>query len=495
MPYDPYSTSDDQYRNPTPTAPSGGIEWLPDAPFAGNGRRVCNEADPSWEEVVTMVVIPGHPDMIRDASGAWQVLFSRVEQARSLVDQVNSNLASWQGASAESYKGHIAGVSQGLSHLVDQHRPVVQQLNSAADNLQTTLENTPIPDDMVDEVMEARRNFGESGNLNVYKPGVFFDVLFPIFSNRWLAELGSLITFGFTDWASRKLRNWLTDNDEKAVQAYRNLAGQHVSTMDSMPQGQSVLSIEEHAATVNPTTPPGGTRPHTPPGVGDIGGGGGAGAGDYGTSLAGAGGGLTGLGGAGGASGLGGIGGLSPGSASLAGAGGVGGVSLASGSAPGAGSAAGAIARGGGAGMGGLGMAGMGGLAGTGAAGGGTRSAGGRGLGGAGTGGAGRAGMGGMPMGGMGAGGAGGGRGVRGGGASGIGAAGAAGAGAGRGAGAGGRAGGAGGAGGGRAGMGMAGMGAGAGAGGDQATDHSTWLEEDEDVWGVDSDAAPPVLG
>jgi hypothetical protein len=40
----------------------------------------------------------------------------------------------------------------------------------------------------------------------------------------------------------------------------------------------------------------------------------------------------------------------------------------------------------------------------------------------------------------------------------------------------------------------MAGAGAGAGAGGD-ATDHSTWLEEDEDVWGTDTDAAPPVLG
>jgi len=27
------------------------------------------------------------------------------------------------------------------------------------------------------------------------------------------------------------------------------------------------------------------------------------------------------------------------------------------------------------------------------------------------------------------------------------------------------------------------------------ANDHSTWLQEDEDVWGTDSDAAPPVVG
>jgi hypothetical protein len=37
-------------------------------------------------------------------------------------------------------------------------------------------------------------------------------------------------------------------------------------------------------------------------------------------------------------------------------------------------------------------------------------------------------------------------------------------------------------------------MGGHGGADGD-ATDHNTWLQEDEDVWGTDSDAAPPVLG
>jgi hypothetical protein len=39
-------------------------------------------------------------------------------------------------------------------------------------------------------------------------------------------------------------------------------------------------------------------------------------------------------------------------------------------------------------------------------------------------------------------------------------------------------------------------MGGGHGAGGEGGgNDHSTWLQEDEDVWGTDSDAAPPVLG
>jgi hypothetical protein len=35
------------------------------------------------------------------------------------------------------------------------------------------------------------------------------------------------------------------------------------------------------------------------------------------------------------------------------------------------------------------------------------------------------------------------------------------------------------------------------GAGGEagEGTDYSTWLQEDEDVWGSDNDAAPPVVG
>jgi hypothetical protein len=41
-------------------------------------------------------------------------------------------------------------------------------------------------------------------------------------------------------------------------------------------------------------------------------------------------------------------------------------------------------------------------------------------------------------------------------------------------------------------------MGGAGGHGGQEAGDgdeHSTWLNEDEDIWGSDTDAAPPVLG
>jgi hypothetical protein len=39
------------------------------------------------------------------------------------------------------------------------------------------------------------------------------------------------------------------------------------------------------------------------------------------------------------------------------------------------------------------------------------------------------------------------------------------------------------------------GAGAGGGQGKDDEHERSTWLTEDEDVWGGDDDTAPPVIG
>jgi uncharacterized protein YukE len=497
--------TDAQYRAPiqSPETSGGGsgIEWLPTMPFAGNGRRVCNEADPSWEEVITMVVIPGHPEKIREASGSWEVLFHNIEQARTMVDQVGAGVTGWEGQTATAFKSHISNLSQNMTTLVERHRPVVQHLNTSADNLQSALDNTPIPSDMVDDVMRARQNFGDSGSLNVVHTGVIFDIMYPVFLGWAMSAVTSL--FGIDDWVKRKLRDWISDGDDQAKAAYKSLAGQHVNTMDAMPKAGRLLTQDDEATTVSPTIPPGGGSPSGSPSIS-----GGGGGGPQTTSLAGAGG-LSGVGAGAGLSGVGQPGGL-------AGAGGLGGPNLNPSSALSSTSAGSAI-RGG---MGGMpmGMAGMGGMAGAGGAGGarsggsrvggipsartpgmggmpmggmaGGAGAGGRGAGTRGAGGgagAGRGGVGGMPMGGM-AGGAGaGGRGAggrAGGSVPGV-ASGVAGGAGGRGAG-----------GAGARGVGMAGMGAGAGAGGgDQATDHSTWLEEDEDVWGTDSDAAPPVLG
>jgi len=460
---------DGDYHNPISTPDTGRPGWLPSSPLGDSlfGKGYVNESDPSWEEVITMVVIPGDPSAIYRAAGAWEVLFSRIGQAKAMIDQVVQSVQGWQGAAGETYREHLIGLSQGLTELMEQHRPVVQHLRAAADNLQHALERTPIPDDMIDQVNAARAAFHEGGRINAssFGPGAIYDFLFPIFSNRWLDDIGNFLTFGFWDWATDKMRDWISNEDDKAKAAYRQLAGQHVSTMDTMPQGYQFANLDTSARTVTPGLPGGPANPSTvnrPTGFGDptgpttiadppLG---------DGTTLAGAGGGpLIGVGGGGGPGGLtpvgGGVGGLG------GGLGGAGGGGLSGAALPGSSSAA-SVGRGG-AGMTGAGAAG-------------------RGAGGAGAGRAGRGIGGGMPGGGMAGAGAG---------AAGRGA----GAGAGKGAAGGARGAGAAGRGTGGRVAGGAPMGAGHGGGSEGGADHSTWLNEDEDVWGADSDAPPPVLG
>jgi hypothetical protein len=437
----------DQYTKPTDgTGKDQGDRWwkgipiTPGVNLATNllgGDQYVNEADPSWEDVISMVVIPGQPDHIRNAAEIWGVLFTRIEQAKKLLDDGIGDLKTWEGAAGETYRNHLSGVSKSLGEMIDKHQTIKVSLETAAKDLEAAINKIPIPDDMIHEVMAAKQDFFNNGKGSPFGKDSIFNTLLPVYGNKWVDELRE--TFSW-DWAEHKLRDWISSQDDDAKKAYHSLANQHVSTMDGMPQGTQLTykePIDQNVPTTPtpPSTPPGGVpktsmpkdtmpkttdpstqlpktdpnsldphttpnpsiSPTTPPSHSGIGSGSGYdGSGiDPGTGLAGAGGGgLTGAG-AGGLGSGGGVGGLP------------------------------------GAGAGGLGSAG----AGSGLPGAGAGLAGG--LPGAGTGGAGR---------------------------------------------------------GGRVGGAMGGGGGHGGPGGDE-DEHSTWLNEDEDVWGSDTDAAPPVLG
>jgi hypothetical protein len=66
-----------------------------------DGAKV-NEKDPSWEEVITMVVIPGRPDSIKNTSQLWSVLFKRMNEAIHLLEDGTKDLKSWEGDAGEA---------------------------------------------------------------------------------------------------------------------------------------------------------------------------------------------------------------------------------------------------------------------------------------------------------------------------------------------------------------------------------------------------------
>lgn len=469
-----YPTAADQYKTPAPDKSSG---WA----WAGFGDSYANESDPSWEDVIAMVVIPGDPDRVKAAAGMWDTLFSNIRDVKTLLDDGIKDLETWKGDGGAAYRAYLTEISKTCGTLISDNQLLTANMNTAADNLQTALNQIQVPDDMLYEVRAAKESHVKTGtvNANVCRPGSIFDTLMPILGNKWMDELRENFTW---TWAQKNLRDWISNEDEKAKAVFNTLAANHVSTMNAMP-----TSVEFNPRDTGPVKPvdtksPGtGTTPHaatpaagktpkiptahtpdptakpklptdsTPanPGIptNDLGNNAGAPP-STGTGLNPD----TGL--------------STPGNASMPGASdyttpayttpdystglaGVGGSGL---SGLGSGSGLGGLGAGGGSGTGG-------GASGIGAGAGGLGSAG--------------AARGGLP------------------GVGGIAPSSSSRAGAGRLGGAGGAAGGT------RAATrgGMGGMGAGTHGGGGGEGDHSTWLNEDEDIWGTDSDAPPSVLG
>jgi uncharacterized protein YukE len=402
----------------------------------------------SWEDVINQVTIPGDGNAIAQAEGSWRLIFQRIRAAKQYLDDGLTDLESWEGEAGQAYRDKIAGLAKKLGTLDEENHTIVDELAKAGPAMTNALNNIPIPAEMIHDVVAYRENFSSSGQFTFLGSGAIYERLRGFYESGALGAVTSIPVLGD---ALKGLRDWISDEDEKAQREYQAINGTYAGVAAGIPAGSQIPS--DIAPTFdpieNPPISPGGPPGGIPNagGVGGLPGGGGyeppgtgydpPGTGSFetpgtgvpgwdgselddrpgGTGLAGAGGGgLTGAGGLGsgglggglGGGGTAGAGGGLGGAAGLAKAAGLGPVT----SPPGL---AGGMMGGAGAGAGGRGGAGAGRGGGRGA---------GRGMGG---------------MGGM-----------------------------------------------------MGGHGGGAGHGGED--EHTTWLQEDEDVWGTDSGAPPSLL-
>lgn len=412
---------------------------------------------PSWEEIVNRVVIGSNYYNVFDSAVQWGAVFRSIDDVRAALEELSTLSESWRGSAADGFRSHLQGVIQQLQDLADDHRKIKDGLNTLGEALRTAVGEIEVPTWMYDDIAEKQRVYHETGEVYLYEPGSFAHGYLQYVTGGFLHSLpgvGSL-------WDS--IEGWVRDREARAQQAYETLAGRYSAEYGSIPEGTpTVVGTIGDLGDVNPS----GGLPPMPPG--SVGAPSGVGSPDLNSLRPGVGN-LSSLPGAdsgypdshGGEGGLSGLPGLDtrPSGTSLqgvtpsvgAGVGGVGGLGGAGGlgSLPGAGLGAGAGLGGAGAGGSGSGVRlpplgpavmppGMAGVAG--AAG---RAAGGRG-------------------------------------------AGASSARAGRGVGA------AGAARGGVAALGPGGLGA---RGAMDEDERTTWLQEDEDVWGANTDAPPGVLG
>jgi hypothetical protein len=404
---------------------------------------------PDWETMVNDVCVNGRPDWLSTASGIWSTVFTNASTVSdALRDSAKQTDSFWKGPAGDDYREHLKSVAKMIDDIHENNKGVVGLLDQTAKDLGTAQSSMPIPDHMLDKVYGHRAQL-DSANATYGAIGLTAGtvILAPIAVPLW-AGIGGGSAFGGGEFfnsvlnkvgnVTRDTLGWLKDkfddHTKQAQNVYDNLNGQY--------EGANAMAG-------NPAPPPSYTSSYVPdPKLG--GGGAGGGAGGVGGLHAGGAGGLkkpdlpTGVG-AGPHPGLGGAGAGPDTAMSGSGLDGMGGGGLSG-------------LGGGGGGLSGLGPGGLGG----GAGGLGSLGGGAGGLDGAGigkpvslTGG-----LAGMPMGAAGRGAAGTGRGSAGTGA--------------------------------RTGGGMMGGHGGHGAG--DGDDRSTWLTEDDDIWGSSTDAAPGVI-
>jgi len=410
---------------------------------------------PSWEEIVQRVSIKSNYFNLEASSSQWAVV-RQIDELRAAVDTLSTNSESWRGSAAEAFRDHLKEHSNLLERLAEDHRKIVQGLTACRDDLKTAVNSIEIPTWMYSEVESQQSAYQQGAEIPGYEPGSFAHGYLKYVMGDGISNIP------LVGDAWKALDGWIRDREGEAIKAYNKLLGDYGSEVPNIPEGTArtpaTVGSNDEFTPVGPpvpkppstmsdangeftpssfkTTDPSSVSGFTPTGSGGTGGSGSfdpsSGAFDP-SSTAGA--------------------GTPPSGSSLAGAGG------------------GGLAGAGGGGLGGLGSGSLGG------AGGGLGA--GSGLGG-GAGGALGAGAGGLaggklpPLGPAVAPG---------------GPLGAALNGAGAGAGRGGR-----GAGAGRSGIGgMAGAGGHGAQGGDDG-EYSTWLQEDDDVWGADNGTPPGVI-
>src|SRR5690242_14617930 len=92
----------------------------------------------------------------------------------------------------------------------------------------SAINDIPIPDDMVHEVMAAKNGYIDTGKITngLFRPGGIYNYLLPIVGNKWFDAAREFFTW---DWAAKQLRDWVSSEDDKARKAYHTLGDNHAN--------------------------------------------------------------------------------------------------------------------------------------------------------------------------------------------------------------------------------------------------------------------------
>ncbi|BCL15701.1 WXG100 family type VII secretion target [Micromonospora sagamiensis] len=196
----------------------------------------------SWEEMCQQVVIDGRPGDVASAALGWTELLKNLRSVKESLEKNTADLgAVWKGPAFDAFKTHIDGVAKTTGQLIDDAEEgdgIVHSLNAAADRLTEAQREFPIPASCVNDVLEAR-----NGHLTI-GVGFFEAKVAPDF-------LGLLDPIA-------GLADWLNDRTDEAAQVYERVNNQYQGQAGTMPGETSALPTQQNPNLETPNLNTGG---------------------------------------------------------------------------------------------------------------------------------------------------------------------------------------------------------------------------------------------
>jgi hypothetical protein len=207
---------------------------------------------PSWEEIVDRVTVKGNYFNVQEAARGWERVFQRLDELRGDLEDLSKKSESWTGGAADAFRGHLKNHIDLLGRLADDHRRIVHGLDACHDHLKQAVNSIEIPTWMYSEVESKQLAYHQGGEIPGYSPGSF--------GHGYLKYVmgDGISSVPLVGDAWKALDGWIRDREASAQTAYANLVRGYGGEYQNIPEGnQQGSSTVAGVTDVNPTGPSG----------------------------------------------------------------------------------------------------------------------------------------------------------------------------------------------------------------------------------------------
>jgi hypothetical protein len=180
-------------------------------------------AEVSWEQAAVEVLVYGRTEVIGELEGDWQTVFRRGGEVARELRQAAASLGSWHGAAGEVYRQRLTDLAARVDQVEADCGAIVPTLAAARQSLATAQEAMPVPSEAVDNLAWARMK-GDGA---------------PLGSGFFMAAAQRTVAGGVTDLGaglSDEVRDWFTNEEAKARQVHATVNGAYEEADANAPK-------------------------------------------------------------------------------------------------------------------------------------------------------------------------------------------------------------------------------------------------------------------